>query len=99
MNKTKIEVHRDGKDQPYVEWRFGKEGFKRAWIRKAEGKKDWAGTGRYLHVARADSAHAGPGGMSADFPITSDLDCEQILITFVIAALSITDPRSQSKFD
>ena len=86
-----IEIHKDTKDQPYVEWRQGGGGYKRAWIqRKTDPEKDWAGVGRYLNVVRVESPHVGPAGNATDFPVSSDLDDEQILVAFVTAVTSMT---------
>ena len=87
----KIPIHKDGNGQPYVEWSQGFGGYKRAWIRRpADPDKDWAGTGRYLNVVRVEGPHKGPAGNSTDFPISSALDDEQILVAFVTAVTSIT---------
>lgn len=86
-----IPIHKDGKDQSYVEWDQGRGGLRRAWIRRPENPdKDQAGVGRYLNVVRVESPHTGPAGNSTDFPISSDLDDEQILVSFVTAVTSIT---------
>jgi len=65
--------------------------FKRAWIqqRPAGGDKDWAGTGRYLNVAVV-LAERGRPGVPADFPIYNNLPDEQILLTFVYMANTVT---------
>ena len=86
-----IPIHTDGNGQPYVEWSQGHGGYKRAWIRRpADPDKDWAGVGRYLNVVRVEEPDTGPAGNSTDFPISSDLDDEQILVAFVTAVTSIT---------
>ena len=85
-------IQRDGKGQPYIEWKQGKvegRGFRRAWIQRRAKTKDWAGTGRYLNVARCQ----GPGrvgGLDPDFPIFSNLPDAQILQEFVQAVCRIT---------
>lgn len=85
-----IPIHKDGNGQSYIEWSQG-GGYKRAWIRRpADPDKDWAGVGRYLNVVRVEKPHTGPAGNSTDFPISSHLDDEQILISFVTAVISIT---------
>ena len=85
-------IQRDGKGQPYIEWKQGEvegRGFRRAWIQRRTKPKDWAGTGRYLNVARCE----GPGrvgGISSDFPIFSNLPDAQILQEFVQSVCRIT---------
>jgi hypothetical protein len=44
-----MNIKKDGKGQPYLEWEIGPGGFKRAWIQHRETDKDWANTGRYLN--------------------------------------------------
>ncbi|MDE0032463.1 MAG: hypothetical protein OXU75_04965 [Deltaproteobacteria bacterium] len=86
-----IPIHRDGNGQPYVEWSQERRGYKRAWIRHpTDPDNDWAGVGRYLNVVRVEEPHTGPAGNSTDFPISSNLDDEQILVAFVTAVTSIT---------
>lgn len=85
-----IEIHRDGKNQPYIAWKIGSRGYKRAWVQRREGHKDWARTGRYLNVVRVDSLDEGPAGNATDFPIFSKLPDEQILEAFVSAVCAIT---------
>ena len=88
-----MEIKRDKKDQPYIEWAQGKRGFKRAWIqRKTDPDKDWADAkdGRYLNVVRIEALGAGPAGNATDFPIYSDLPDEQILKAFVASVCAIT---------
>lgn len=79
----------DGRGQLYLEWRQA-GGWKRAWVQnKAGTEKDWAGSGRYLNVVRCNKPGR-PGGNPTDFPIFNDLPEEQLLISFVYAASSIT---------
>ena len=86
-----IPIHKDGNGQLYVEWNQGYGGYKRAWIRRpTDPDKDLAGVGRYLNVFRVEEPRRGPAGNSTDFPISSDLDDEQILVAFVTAVTSIT---------
>ena len=86
-----IPIHKDGNGQPYVEWSQGCGGYKRAGIRHpTDPDKDWAGVGRDLNVVRVEEPHRGPAANSTDFPISSDLDDEQILVAFVTAVTSIT---------
>lgn len=54
-----------------------------------ESDKGWAGVGSYLNVVRMEEPHTGPAGNSTDFPISSDLDDEQILVAFVTVVTSI----------
>ncbi len=89
-----INFHKDGKGQTYIEWELptiaGGAAYKRAWIQHRT-EKDWAGTGRYLNIARVDGPHQGPGGPATDFPIFSrDLTDEEILMSFVSSACAIT---------
>ena len=88
-----MEIKRDSKGQPYIEWAQSKRGFKRAWIqRKKDPDKDWADAkgGRYLNVVRVDALGAGPAGNATDFPIFGDLSDEQILVAFVSSVCAIT---------
>lgn len=88
-----MQIKRDKKDQPYIEWEQAPGGFKRAWIqRKTDPSKDWANAkdGRYLNVVRVKSLGGGPAGNATDFPIYSDLPDEQILEAFVTAVSAIT---------
>jgi hypothetical protein len=81
----------DNRHQPYIEWRQAPGGFKRAWIWHAEDRdQDWAGTGRYINVARIKGFGTGPAGDPTDFPIFSNLSDEQILIAFVASVCGIT---------
>lgn len=91
-----MNIQRDTKGQPYVEWEQAPGGYKRAWIqRKTDPGKDWAGApdGRYLNVVRVDGPGVGPAGNATDFPIFSDLSDEQILEAFVSAVCAITGCR------
>jgi hypothetical protein len=89
-----IEIRKDQKGQPYIQWEQAPGGFKRAWIQhKEDGKGDWAKTGRYLNVVRTDGPDSGPAGQATDFPIFSDLPDEQILEAFVAAACAVTGCR------
>lgn len=86
-------IQRDGKDQPFIEWAQGPNGFKRAWIqRRADPDKNWADTpeGRYLNVVRIEALGGGPAGSATDFPIFSNLPDEQILEAFVTTVSAIT---------
>ena len=87
-----IAIQRDGHGQPYIQWRQGNShAYKRAWIQDRKGtNKDWAGSGRYLNVVRAEGPDSGPGGNATDFPIFNDLTDEQILEAFVAAVCAIT---------
>ncbi len=57
-----MKIQRDGKDQPFIEWAVGGNGYKRAWIqRRADPDKDWAKSGRYLNVVRIEAFGKGAG--------------------------------------
>ncbi len=91
-----LAIHRDGSNQPYIQWEQVAKpgGYKRAWISHRTGDKDWAGTGRYLNVVRAEGPESGPAGQSTDFPIfDSRLQDEQILEAFVAAVCGVTGCR------
>src|SRR5438034_9846846 len=89
-----MQVQRDQKGQPFIEWEQAPGGFKRAWIqRKTDPGKDWASTGRYLNVVRIEGLGAGPAGNATDFPVFSSLTDEQILEAFVAAVCAITGCR------
>ena len=88
-----MEIQRDTKGQPFIEWEQAPGGFKRAWIqRKTDPEKDWANTpdGRYLNVVRVKNLGAGPAGNATDFPIFCSLSDEQILLAFVASVSAIT---------
>ncbi|MGA3071866.1 MAG: hypothetical protein ABSD43_16795 [Terracidiphilus sp.] len=86
-----IEIRKDQKGQPYIQWEQAPGGFKRAWIQHKDAEeKDWAGTGRYLNVVRTAGKDSGPAGQATDFPISSDLPDEQILEAFVAAVCAVT---------
>lgn len=86
-----MNIEHDEKNQPFVAWEQGPGGFKRAWIRRPDNPNtDWAGTGRYINVARTESLGSGPAGQSADFPIFNDLPDEQVLMAFVASVCGIT---------
>ena len=86
-----VRIQEDGNGQPYIQWQCGNTGgFKRAWIQRRAGEKDWANSKRYLNVVRTEGPHSGPSGNATDFPIFSNLPDEQILEAFVAAVCSIT---------
>lgn len=85
-----MNILKDSKHQPYVEWKQGPNGAKRAWIRHAESGTDWAGTGRYINIVRIEALGGGPSGNSTDFPIFNDQPDEQVLDSFVAAVCGIT---------
>ena len=89
-----LEFKKDGNGHIYLEWEQIPGAFKRAWIQKREGEKDWADTGRYLNVCRCQS-EGRPGGNPTDFPIWNDLPDEEILLAFVYSATAITGGRIQ----
>ena len=91
-----LPILRDGNGQPYIQWEQAETpgGYKRAWIQRETGDKDWAGTGRYLNVVRVEGPHTGPAGDPTDFPIYSHhLTDEQILEAFVAAVCAVTGCR------
>lgn len=82
---------RDGNSSPYIAWEQPEGGFKRAWIQRRDGDRDWAGTGRYLNVARTETLEGGPSGNATDFPIyTKNMPDLQILEAFVATVCAIT---------
>jgi hypothetical protein len=93
MMERMVEIHKDGKGQPYIQWEQAPGGWKRAWIQTKDGEGDWAGTKRYLNVVRTASADGGPSGNATDFPIFSELPDEQILEAFVAAVCAVTGCR------
>lgn len=85
-----MEISRDNNGSPFIAWELD-GGSKRAWVqRRTDPQKDWAGTGRYLNVARTEALGQGPAGNATDFPIYSALPDEQILEAFVAAVCAIT---------
>ena len=84
-----MEIHSDGKGQPYIEWEQLDGVFKRAWIQTRTGDDDWAGTGRYLNVVRC-TAPGRTGGNPTDFPIFNDQPSEHVLIAFVPGVNALT---------
>jgi hypothetical protein len=82
----------DGSGQHYIEWQIGPKAWKRAWIQNRTGERDWAGTGRYLNLARVEGPGKGPAGNTADFPVyvpKSEKSDEEILRAFVTAVWDI----------
>ena len=91
-----MEIQKDGNGHSYIEWNQAGVAFKRAWVQHKTGDADWADTGRYLNVVRCNTP-GHPGGNPTDFPIFNQLPDEQILLSFVYAANSITgwsEPKS-----
>jgi len=94
-----IEIQTDTLGQRYIEWAQNgniPDGYKRAWIQRKTGDKDWAGTGRYLNVVRIDPNRPGIGGNPTDFPIFLPehvLTDDQILEAFVAAVCAVTGCR------
>ena len=84
-----MQIKKDTLGQPYIEWRQTEDVYKRAWVQRRTGDKDWAESGRYLNVVRCESP-GHPGGNPTDFPIYNDLPDEQILLSFVYATNAIT---------
>jgi len=87
-----IEHDKTANKQPYIEWQQVEGAYKRAWIQKREGDKDWAGTGRYLNVVRCQEKGR-VGGNPTDFPIYNDLPDEEILLAFVHSVSAITGAK------
>ena len=85
-----IQIQRDVKRQPFIQWEQPPGGWKRAWVQTKDGDGDWAGTKRYLNVVRTANAESGPSGNATDFPIYSQLSDEQILEAFVATVCAIT---------
>jgi hypothetical protein len=89
-----MEIQKDTKGQPYIEWQQAPGGYKRAWIQRkdAGSEKDWANArdGRYLNVVRIEQLGEGPAGNATDFPIFPTLSDEQILEAFVTSVSAIT---------
>ena len=86
-----INIQKDGRGQPYIQWEQAPGGWKRAWIQRKEGDGNWAGTIRYINVCRTGSAEGGPAGNATDFPIFTDhLSDEQVLEAFVAAVCAVT---------
>jgi hypothetical protein len=92
-----VPIAHDSMGQPYIEWAQvpdpAPDGYKRAWIQRKAGEKDWAGTGRYLNVVRIDRSRPGIGGNPTDFPIFTDISDEQVLEAFVSAVCAVTGCR------
>ena len=44
MMEGMVEIQRDGKGQPYIQWEQAPGGWKRAWIQTKDGEGDRAGT-------------------------------------------------------
>ena len=85
-----LEIRKDGNGSKYIQWDQESGGWKRASIQHRQGSdKDWAGTGRYLLVARAGGPEEG-STQGPDFPIISSLSDEQILVSFVHTISAIT---------
>ncbi|MGA2989039.1 MAG: hypothetical protein ABSD88_01095 [Candidatus Korobacteraceae bacterium] len=63
-----IEIQRDKNNQPFIQWQQFGQGWKRAWIQRRTGDKDWAETVRYINVVQAHGATGGPAGNATDFP-------------------------------
>lgn len=80
------------KKQPYIEWQQIEGAYKRAWIQRRTGEKDWAGSGRYLNVVRCQEKGR-VGGNPTDFPIWNDLPDEDILRAFVHTVSAITGAK------
>ena len=89
-----MNVVRNGQDQLMIEWEMADGCWKRAWIEdRSSNDKDWAGTGKYLNVARVNGPGIAPDGNVTDFPIFCELPGEQILEAFVQLVCAITGSR------
>jgi len=64
----KVRIHRDTNEQLCVSWEQAPGGWKRAWVQYRTGDKDWAGTGRYVTIARCVDNGNNPA-QGADTPI------------------------------
>lgn len=85
-----MQIQYDKQNQPYIQWEQAPGGYKRAWIQRKQGERDWAGSGRYLNVVRTEGPDTGPAGNATEFPIFSNLPDEQILQAFVAAICAVT---------
>lgn len=87
-----MKIKKDGKGQPYVAWRQARGGYKRAWIQRRGGTRDWAHApgGRYLNIVRTKVLGGPPRGNATDFPIFSDLSDDALLLAFVGSACALT---------
>src|SRR5438552_7970323 len=88
------EIYRgiDGNGTPFIAWEQT-GGFKRAWVQRRDGDKDWASTKRYINVVRTKTLEGGPQGNATDFPIyyaEYQISDEQVLRAFVMAVCAIT---------
>lgn len=88
-NSLGFKVQVDGNGSKYIQWEQPSGGWKRAWIQHRSGERDWAGTGRYLIVARTGGADEGPT-QGPDFPVDSKLTDEQIIVAFIHAVSAVT---------
>lgn len=88
----KIEYDKTPDKQPFIEWQQINGAYKRAWIQRRKGDKDWADTGRYLNVVRCQEKGR-IGGNATDFPIHNDLPDEEILLAFVRSVSAITGAK------
>ncbi len=84
-----MRIFYDAGDSPYVEWEQVEGAAKRAWVQRREGASDWAGTGRYVLVARFGEDDR-PAGAPLSFPIWADQSDEQVLLAFVYGVNAAT---------
>ena len=91
--EDRMEIRKDNKGQPYIEWEQAEGIYKRAWVQHKTGDSDWARCGRYLNIVRCNSP-GHPGGNPADFPIYNDLPDGQVLLSYVYAVNAITGCRA-----
>ncbi|MDX8523365.1 hypothetical protein RFM68_02510 [Mesorhizobium sp. MSK_1335] len=90
-----MEIQIDGNGSHYIEWHQANGWYKRAWVQRKTGEKDWAGTGRYLNVVRCNRPGQ-TGGNPTDFPVFNDLPDDQILLAFVHGVNAMTGCRGDS---
>ena len=85
-----IPIHKDRNGQLYVEWEPRLRRVQADVDPTSDGSgKDWPGVGRYFNVVHVKEPHSGPASNWTDFPISSDLAGEQILVAFMTAVTTI----------
>ena len=85
-----LKIHKDGLDQPFVQWVVCNDYRVRAWIQIKTGADDWANSGRYLNVVRCHDVTGNPNGNPTVFPIFNRRADSEILQEFAASACSIT---------
>ena len=83
-------IQNDSLGQPYIEWHVSNSNHFRAWIQRKSGADDWAGTRRYLNVARCNDNAGSPNGNPTVFPVFHDVPDDQVLLGFELAVCAIT---------